>query len=227
MSKKTQQTEMPKETFHKLNAAKKEAFTEAFLYEFSHRSYEEASISSVVKSLGIAKGSVYQYFEDKLDLLLYLKEQCELVKMEYIMHVKRADFPDFWSYYRAIYAEGVKFDIEHPLKGRLLYNIANSSHAPALKEVFETWKSKALIMLGAMIQEEVDRGNFRNDVPVETMAHFLYSVSSSIGEYMKTIHAVDFEANLKADLPLLAGKKKVLLQSIDESILLLKRAFNN
>jgi len=217
---------MPKETFYKLNAAKKEAFTEAFLYEFSHRSYEEASISSVVKSLGIAKGSVYQYFADKLDLLLYLKEQCEQVKMEYIMHVKRDDYPDFWSYYRAIYAEGVKFDIEHPLKGRLLYNIANSSHAPDLKVVFETWKTKALSMLGAMIQEEVDRGNFRNDVPVDSMAHFLYSVSASIGEYMKTIHAVDFEANLNADLPLLAGKKKVLLQSIDETILLLKNAFN-
>ena len=65
---------MPKETFHNLNSEKKEAFIEAFMYEFSHRTYEEASITSVVKTLGIAKGSVYQYFDGKLDLLLYLKE---------------------------------------------------------------------------------------------------------------------------------------------------------
>lgn len=217
---------MPKETFHKLHSTKKEAFIEAFMYEFSHRTYEEASITSVVKTLGIAKGSVYQYFDSKLDLLLYLKEQCELVKMKYIMHLKRDDYPDFWMYYRDLYAEGIKFDIEHPLKGRLLYNISNSTHTPALQEVFATWKVKALAMLETMILQEIGHGNFRNDVPVKTMAHFLYSISSSIGEYMKDIHSVDFEENLKADKPLLEGKKEVLLKSIDESILLLKSAFN-
>lgn len=217
---------MPKETFHNLNSTKKEAFIEAFMYEFSHRTYEEASITSVVKTLGIAKGSVYQYFDGKLDLLLYLKEQCELIKMQYIMHLKRDDYADFWMYYRDLYAEGVKFDIEHPLKGRLLYNISNSTNTPALQKVFATWKVKALEMFASMIQLEIDNGNFRNDVPVKTMAHFLYSVSSSIGEYMKDIHSVDFEENLKVDKPLLSGKKKVLLKSIDESILLLKNAFN-
>lgn len=217
---------MPKETFHKLNSTKKKAFTEAFMYEFSYHTYEEASITSVVKKIGIAKGSVYQYFDGKLDLLLYLKEQCELIKMKYIMHLKREDYPDFWSYYRDLYAEGVKFDIEHPLKGRLLYNISTSTHTPALQSVFATWKVKALEMFESMIQEEIDKGDFRNDVPVKTMAHFLYTVSSSIGEYMKDIHSVDFEENLKVDQPLLAGKKEVLLKSIDESILLLKNAFN-
>lgn len=217
---------MPKATFIKLNSDKKKAFTEAFMYEFSHRTYEEASITSVVKTLGIAKGSVYQYFDSKLDLLLYLKEQCELVKMEYIMHLKRDDYPDFWSYYRELYAEGVKFDIDHPLKGRLLYNISISTNTPALKEVFATWKSKALKMMELMIQQEIDKDNFRIDVPVKTMAYFLYTISSSIGEYMKDIHSVDFEENLKEDQSLLAGKKKVLLKSIDESILLLKNAFN-
>jgi len=73
---------MPKATFHKLKSAKKEAIVEAFLYEFSHYTYEEASITSVVKTLGISKGSIYQYFDSKLDLLLYLKEQCEQTKMQ-------------------------------------------------------------------------------------------------------------------------------------------------
>jgi AcrR family transcriptional regulator len=217
---------MPKETFHKLNEVKKKTFTEAFMYEFSHHPYEEASVTSVVKKLGIAKGSVYQYFDGKLDLLLYLKDQCELVKMKYIMHLKREDFPDFWSYYRELYSEGIKFDFEHPLKGRLLYNISNSRNTPALQKVFAIWKVKGLEMLEFMIQLEVDKGNFRNDVPVKTMVYFLYSVSSSIGEYMKDIHSVDFEENLKIDQPLLAGKKELLMKSIGESILLLKNAFN-
>lgn len=217
---------MPKETFHKLNSAKKETFVEAFMYEFSHRTYEEASITSVVKTLGISKGSVYQYFDGKLDLLLYLKGECELVKMKYVLHLKRDDYSDFWNYYRDLYVEGVKFNLENPLMGRLLYNISNSRHTPALQEVFATWRIQGLQMLEVMVQQEIDNGHFRNDVPVKTMAHFLYSISSSIGDYMKDIHFVDFDENFKVDKPILEGKKEVLLKSIDESILLLRNAFN-
>jgi len=142
------------------------------------------------------------------------------------MHLRRGDYPDFWTYYRDLYVQGIKFDIENPLHSRLLYNISISKHSPALQQVFATWKVKALKMFESMIIQEIESGEFRRDVPVKTMAHFLYSISAGIGEYMKDIHSVDFEENLKVDKPLLDGKTKVLLKSIDESILLLQSAFN-
>jgi hypothetical protein len=77
-----------------------------------------------------------------------------------------------------------------------------------------------------MIQTEIDLGHFRDDLPIKTMAHFLYTISSSISEYMQTIHSVNFEHNLEADQALLSGTKALLIQSIDEYILLLKTAFN-
>ncbi len=55
---------MPKETFNKLSQDKKDRITQGFLKEFYNKPYEEASITAVVKELGIAKGSVYQYFEE-------------------------------------------------------------------------------------------------------------------------------------------------------------------
>ena len=88
---------MPKETFHKLNSDKKNEIIKAFLREFSSKTYDEASITNVVKSLGIAKGSIYQYFDDKLDLYLYLQRECNNVKMGYISSIRRDDFPDFFS----------------------------------------------------------------------------------------------------------------------------------
>jgi len=64
---------MPSPTFTSLSASKRSAFVARFLLEFSNNSFDEASISRVVKELGIAKGSVYQYFSGKLDLFLFLK----------------------------------------------------------------------------------------------------------------------------------------------------------
>ena len=75
---------MPKETFHNLPEEKKGQFINAALEEFAGNNFDTASVTRIVKKLGIAKGSVYQYFEDKLELWLYLKEYCEGVKMSYV-----------------------------------------------------------------------------------------------------------------------------------------------
>lgn len=42
------------------------------LAEFSDRPYIEASLSQIARRARIPKGSVYQYFEDKLDLYRWL-----------------------------------------------------------------------------------------------------------------------------------------------------------
>ena len=63
---------MPKQTFLNLPEEKRKAFLEIALEEFANHDYNTASVSKIVERAGIAKGSVYQYFEDKQDLFLYL-----------------------------------------------------------------------------------------------------------------------------------------------------------
>ena len=59
-------------TFERLSESKRHAFLEAAYREFALKGYEAASITNLVKDLGIAKGSVYQYFDDKKDLYEHL-----------------------------------------------------------------------------------------------------------------------------------------------------------
>ena len=65
---------MPKSTFLNLRPEKRADFTDAALFEFALNDYQNASITNMVKVLGIAKGSVYQYFENKKDLYEFLIE---------------------------------------------------------------------------------------------------------------------------------------------------------
>lgn len=65
---------MPKETFLKLSNEKKEKIIKAAQKEFERVPIEEVSIKNIVENAEIARGSFYQYFESKEDLLrFYIK----------------------------------------------------------------------------------------------------------------------------------------------------------
>jgi AcrR family transcriptional regulator len=63
---------MPKPTFDNLPPAKRQAIIDLALAEFAENPYPIASLSRIVERAGIAKGSMYQYFEHKQDLYLFL-----------------------------------------------------------------------------------------------------------------------------------------------------------
>ncbi len=63
---------MPKATFYNLKEEKRQILIDAAKQEFSRVSLYEASISNILKTAGIPRGSFYQYFEDKEDAFFYL-----------------------------------------------------------------------------------------------------------------------------------------------------------
>ncbi|BDS11121.1 TetR/AcrR family transcriptional regulator [Aureispira anguillae] len=217
---------MPKETFDKLPEEKREAFIKAFLEEFATKNYDKASISVVVKKLKIAKGSVYQYFENKLDLYLYLKSLCEGIKMNYVLKIDRADYPDFWDYYRAQYEAGIQFDLAHPLESQFLYRIGEKETSEILKGFMKEWKQKAIQAYRFIIQAEIDKGYFRNDISAETMTYFLVSVSMGIGDVLRAHYQIDFDKNIEEGKPVFALDKTALMKAVEDHILLLKGALN-
>ena len=62
---------MPSDTWWNLEIAKRQLIIDACLTEFAAHNIDSASLSTIVKALGIAKGSMYQYFTDKEELYLY------------------------------------------------------------------------------------------------------------------------------------------------------------
>lgn len=63
---------MPTETFLKLTEDKKKKIIQSAKKEFSRVPFVETSIKNIVQEAGIARGSFYQYFEGKEDLLVYI-----------------------------------------------------------------------------------------------------------------------------------------------------------
>ena len=217
---------MPKATFINLKAEKKKQFTDAFLREFAVKSYDEASLSSVVKALGIAKGSVYQYFDDKLDLFNYLVGESVAVKMKYIAHLKRADFPDFWTFYRSLYEHGVNFDLENPLQSHFLHNLTNNINSPSVKGLYQQMLDQTVAGFEQMVSDEVSIGKFRDDLPAKTMAFFLYKSSLAINEELELRGIINPRQSIIDNKPVFWQKAKVFLEMVDDYITMMKSALD-
>ncbi len=215
---------MPKDTFLNLEEEKRRRFVQAALEEFAHNSYAQASITKLVQRLGIAKGSVYQYFEDKRDLWLYLKTYAEGVKMRYVMQLRRADYADFWDFYRAMYASGIDFDLEEPLCSLFLYRIGRLEHSAEVEQFLNGWREQATAMFRHWVGEEQRAGAFRADLSAEALAHFMVGMSLSIADWMRERYRVDFQANISAGKPLFADDRAALMASVEELILLMRAA---
>ncbi len=94
---------MPTETFFKLTEEKRKKIIEAGKDEFSSVSLDEASIKNIAEKAGIARGSFYQYFKSKKDLLFFiLEENRETMEKKLNRIIKESD-GEIFNIYISIY----------------------------------------------------------------------------------------------------------------------------
>lgn len=90
---------MPKETFLKLSKEKQQKVINAAKKEFARAPIENVSIKNIVEEADIARGSFYQYFESKEDLLIYiLRENSEKLNTKLKGKVKETNGDIFKLY---------------------------------------------------------------------------------------------------------------------------------
>ena len=63
---------MPTETWNRLPAARRDAVLTAAENEFAAHGFSRGSLNVIAREAGVAKGSLFQYFDDKVDLFVYL-----------------------------------------------------------------------------------------------------------------------------------------------------------
>ena len=90
---------MPKETFLKLSKEKQQKIIKSAKKEFARAPIENVSIKNIVEEADIARGSFYQYFESKEDLLIYiLRENSEKLNTKLKDKVKETNGDIFKLY---------------------------------------------------------------------------------------------------------------------------------
>ena len=94
---------MPTETFMKLSEEKKNKILVAAKKEFTRVPFEQTSIKNIVEDAEIARGSFYQYFTSKEDLLQYMMKDDKEKLDNFIKDKLKETHGDVFEAYLAIY----------------------------------------------------------------------------------------------------------------------------
>ena len=169
---------MPNQTFFNLPENKRKKLTEVAIAEFATHDYTNASISRIVADAKIAKGSFYQYFQDKKDLYLHL---VELASQERITFLRSTDPPElqqgFFPYLRWLLAASAQFHCTHPTLSRII-NGAVYGNLPFREEAIKRTKEISLEYIKQLISQGVERGDISNDISPDLAA---FVVSTLLG----------------------------------------------
>lgn len=190
---------MAKATFYNLPGDKREAFLEATFNEFAEHSFKQASISRLVKTLGIAKGSVYQYFTDKADLYTYLYEMSQDVRMGYLLKAMEEDYYDFFDLFEKMFLAEVKFDRENPRESRFLYVSGQEWGSEELGDMRKQNFERSLRANQQLLEKELKSGRLRTDVPPDTLAFVVTQTGIGIRDWLELKHGIQLGTEEEED----------------------------
>jgi len=175
---------MPKNTFFNLPKEKKDKIVEVAINEFVEYPYHKASITRIVNSAEIAKGSFYQYFKDKKDLYKYIIELGVEKKFEYLSGtINNIEHMNFFQTIRDIYISGIKFTIDNPKLGIIGDRFIKSQDEELKKEIYGENELKSNTLFEELLKKGIEKKEVKKDINIQLVAVMLTSLSISIGEY--------------------------------------------
>ncbi|HRI10659.1 MAG TPA: TetR/AcrR family transcriptional regulator [Nannocystaceae bacterium] len=168
---------MPRATFFNLPAAKRARIVELAIEEFSAHPFREASLSRLVARAGIAKGSLYQYFDNKLDLYRWLLvEEVGRRKMTFLAARRPPAGAGFFGEIAAMIRAGIEFFVAEPRLGRLAASLLEPTADPDLREMSAEIRRLGNAHVAALLRGAQERGEVRADLDVEVAAPLVATI---------------------------------------------------
>ncbi|MDX2272267.1 MAG: TetR/AcrR family transcriptional regulator [Cyanobacteriota bacterium] len=167
---------MPTQTFFNLSQDKQRLILEAAVEEFARHDYTNASVSRIVAQVGIAKGSIYQYFQDKQDLYLYVLEQGMQQKFAFLRQRM-----GFFPYLRWLMEVNFEFELAQPHLNRFLRQ-ATYGELPFAAESLEASRATSLKYIWQLVRQGCAQGEL--DVNTRLGAFIIHALLGHLGDYV-------------------------------------------
>ena len=173
---------MPKQTFLNLPAEKRERFIEIAIEEFAENDFQTASISRIVAEAGIAKGSFYQYFENKEDLYIHLLDLGIRQKAQFLNREPPDPQMDIFAYLQWLIQAGVQFEFRHPRLSQIGYRAVKSGTLP---EKFRNQAADtANTFFTQLVAQGIEQGNIDPAIDADVAAFIFNTIFTELGGYM-------------------------------------------
>ncbi len=156
----------PKDTFNNLPAAKRLRIEAALAREFAIHGYRKASLNTVVKSLGIAKGSLYQYFDGKESIFLCVFDRFTDQVKAMLKRPAAGEEEGLWETLRQTMRAGLTFIDTYPDLYQLYLNVLFEHEVPRREELIRRVRLFSLDYFGPLVAKGQVLGEVSARVPV-------------------------------------------------------------
>ncbi|MXQ66079.1 TetR family transcriptional regulator [Actinomadura rayongensis] len=166
---------MPTSTWFRLNVAKRERVLEVAMREFGEHGYSTGSLNTIAREAGIAKGSLFQYFTDKLEFFAFVcDEASRRIREEMERRIARVDFDqpfDEWLF--DVLCEWTEYWSDHPLE-RAVTAATNFELDNSVRSVVrDTANQHYLQVVHPTLKLWQERGDIRADADIDVLATLL------------------------------------------------------
>ena len=162
------------DTFHSLDAEKKEKILNAALDEIARKGFKKASTNAIVENAGISKGTLFYYFGSKEELFDFLCDYTiEFAKQEYVTKFgQQAQTRDFIERYRVL-TEIKKYALSnHPKIIKFyesFYYPENTEYFSKYNDTIKEIRQNILVNLYG----NIDYSLFRDDIAPEKIVLYI------------------------------------------------------
>lgn len=177
---------MPKETFMNLPIEKQEKIMRAAINEFNKDGFEKGNIGDIAKNAGVAKGSMYQYFENKRELFLSaVRWALDLLMKKYAptLTLKKEEMDIFDFLMENSKSSMIQIREEREL-GVFVQDVFLGKYNNLTDESMEYMIKFSQEYMVKLLEAGQKNGSVRNDIDIQIISLFTLGVSYKIKEYM-------------------------------------------
>lgn len=176
---------MPNQAFFNLSPEKRNLVFSMAVEEFASSNYDTASINQICKKSNIAKGSFYQYFEDKLDLYKYVMTIAIESKIKFFS-VILSEFSELTlqEQIRLLFIKAIEFAKSYPQYAALGEQFSREDNETARLAVIKEGESQAEALFTNMIEHAKSKGEISSGVDTIALSLMLHSLNRTVNEYM-------------------------------------------
>ena len=173
---------MATSTFQILPAEKRERITNAAIFEFASHPYTKANLDRIAKAAKVPKGSLYQYFDGKAGLYLWLMTTVlPEKKMAAIQMAAPAADASLWDVLESAFLAGIHFAAREPLLTQLGVRFMRDNDVdPVLMQIAIAHQAAGDAWLTDLIKRGQAQGDVRSDLNIPGAVVLLTSISASL-----------------------------------------------
>ncbi len=168
---------VPRDIFNKLEESKKSKILDTAIDEFSLHGFRQASVNRMVERIGIAKGSLFQYFGSKEGLFqVIFNYAVELVRQSLRQVKRETSDANFFERIRQSTLAGIRFIRRHPRVYRIYLKMIFQEDFPLRAEFLQQVHLFSAEYLRPIVDAGIIRGELRADIDPEVAVFMLDSL---------------------------------------------------